>query len=266
MNKWKTQRRRDLLPVLTFHAIDDSSSVIACSPRTFRSGMARLYEAGYRAIPLLEAVDSVKTCRPFPDRSFAITFDDGYESVYTHAFPILQQHRWSATVFLTVGPNSNGSRLRQLPVFGGRVMLSWDEIREMHRSGITFGAHTVSHPDLTRTPSATVEAEVRDSKTIIEDALGTAVHTFAYPFGRCDQRSRDIVRDHFVCACADTLGLLHPRSDVYAMERVDAYYLRTEQLFALMPTPWFPLYVRTRAVLRGVHASLRRAEGQVKPG
>jgi peptidoglycan/xylan/chitin deacetylase (PgdA/CDA1 family) len=243
------------LPVLTFHAIDDSSSVIAYAPRMFRNAMATLYEAGHRALPLLEALDCVNRNLPFPDRSFAITFDDGYESVYSQAFPTLQRYGWSAIVFLTVGAHGDRTGSARLPALGGRDMLSWDEIREMQRGGITFGAHTLTHPDLTHLPSAQVEAEVRDSKSIIEDALSTPVTAFAYPFGRYDRRCRDIVRCHFACACADTLGLLRPQSDVHAMERVDAYYLQTERLFALMPTRWFPLYVRARALPR----ALRRA-------
>jgi peptidoglycan/xylan/chitin deacetylase (PgdA/CDA1 family) len=245
------------LAVITFHAIDDSSSVIAYAPRTFRGVMAALYEAGHRALPLVQVLDCLNRNLPFPDRSFAITFDDGYESVYSQAFPTLQRYGWSATVFLTVGAHGNRTRSERLPSLGGREMLSWDEISEMQRGGITFGAHTLTHPDLTRMPSARVEAEVRDSKSIIEGALGAAVAAFAYPFGRYDRRCRDIVRSHFACACADTLGLLRPQSDLYAMERVDAYYLRTERLFAVMPTRWFPLYVRARALPRGLRRAVR---------
>src|SRR5262245_65337195 len=111
------------LPVITFHAIDDASSVIACAPRTFRSGMAALHAAGHRALPLLQVVDCLNRSLPFPDRSFAITFDDGYESVYSHAFPILQRYGWSATVFLTVGAHGNRTGAERLPSLGERTML-----------------------------------------------------------------------------------------------------------------------------------------------
>jgi peptidoglycan/xylan/chitin deacetylase (PgdA/CDA1 family) len=251
------------LPVITFHAIDDASSVISCPPRAFRSGMAALHDTGHRALSVLEALDCLNGSRPFPDRAFAITFDDGFESVYTQAFPILQEYGWSATVFLTVGAHGNRTGAERLPSLDGRAMLSWDQIREMHRWGIAFGAHTLTHPDLTLLPSTRVEAEVRDSKAIVEDALGIAVAAFAYPFGRFDRRCRDIVRRHFACACADTLGLLRPHSDIYAMERVDAYYLRSERLFAIMPTRWFPLYVRSRAVPRRVRRSIRSCVARI---
>jgi peptidoglycan/xylan/chitin deacetylase (PgdA/CDA1 family) len=235
------------LPIITLHALDERPSVISFGPRAFRDGMATLQASGHRTLALQEAVECLSRGAPFPERSLAITFDDGYESVYSQAFPILQRYGWSATVFLTVGANGPRTGSERLPSVEERSMLSWSEIREMQRGGITFGAHTLTHPDLTRLPSARVETEVRDSRAIIEDALGTAVTSFAYPFGRYDRRCRDIVRRHFTCACSDKLGLLHSRSDSYAMERVDVYYLRPEKSFALMATRWFPLYVRGRA-------------------
>jgi len=172
--------------------------------------MARLHDSGYRTLSLLEAVDYLRYGKPFPERSFVITFDDGYQSVYEEAFPVLQRYGMSATVFLAVGEKGTAKSNGCLPSLEGRPMLSWDEIREMQRHGIAFGAHSLTHPDLTRLPSDRVEAEICDSRTIIEDALGAAAACFAYPYGRYDYRSREIVRQHFACACSDKLGLIRP--------------------------------------------------------
>lgn len=90
------------LPILTFHALDEGPSVISFSPRLFRRGMARLHDSGYRTLSLLEAVDRLRRGAPFPNRPFVITFDDGYQSVYAEAFPVLQRYGMSATVFLSV--------------------------------------------------------------------------------------------------------------------------------------------------------------------
>lgn len=243
------------LPVLTFHALDNLPSVISFSPRVFRRGIARLYESGYKAIGLLEAVDCLRQGRPFPDYSFVITFDDGYQTVYDEAFPILQEYGMTATVFLTVGEKGISKPADRLPSTEGRSMLSWREIQEMQRLGITFGAHTLTHPDLTRLPYHRVEAEVCNSKVIIEGILSAPVACFAYPYGRYDNQSREIVRQHFTCACSDKLGLVTGSSDLYALERVDGYYLRTDRLFDVMLTKLFPWYIRARSIPR----LLRRA-------
>ncbi len=185
-----------------------------------------------------------------------ITFDDGYQSVYDEAFPVLQRYGTPATVFLTVGEKWAAQPGVRLPGLEGRSMLSWQEIREMQRSGITFGAHTLTHPDLTRLPAERVESEICESKAIIEDALSAPVTCFAYPFGRYDRQSCEIVRQHFASACSDTLGLVTADSDRYALERVDAYYLRTDRSFDVVLTRLFPWYIRVRSIPRRIRRAL----------
>ncbi|MCI0487460.1 MAG: polysaccharide deacetylase family protein [Blastocatellia bacterium] len=219
-----------------------------------------LRDEGWQAISLREAVRNVGLERPFPDRSFAITFDDGYRAVYKEAFPILRQLGIPATVFLTVGEKARAHAWAtedRLPSLNGREMLDWSEIREMHESGIfQFGAHTLSHPDLTRLTPAEAEAEMRDSKAIIEDALSTAVDCFAYPFGRYDRRTRDIAARYFRYACSDKLGFTNRKSDLYALERVDSYYVRRVWTFSLMKGRLFPLYINARRIPREIKRAI----------
>jgi len=157
-----------------------------------------------------------------------------------------------------VGDKGVASRRDRLPSLTGRSMLSWKEIREMQRAGIDFGAHTLTHPDLTYLSSDQLKAEVCDAKSIIEDALGAPVTSFAYPYGRYNGRVRDIVREHFACACSDRLCLVGQGSDLHALERVDTYYLRTDPLFSMMLTRYFPWYVWACSVPRLVRRTFQR--------
>jgi peptidoglycan/xylan/chitin deacetylase (PgdA/CDA1 family) len=247
------------LPILTFHALDDQRSVISFPPELFRRGMARLFEIGYRTISLLEAVDSLRLKKPFPDRSFVITFDDGYRSVYDVAFPILQDFRMTATIFLTVGGRKGIGSEERLPSLGGRLMLNWHEILEMRQGGIEFGAHTLTHPDLTCLPLERVKSEILDSKVMIENALSDLVKCFAAPFSRYDHRSLEIIRRNFTCACTDTLGLVNLKSDLYGLERIDTYYFRTERLFNIILTPLFPWYIQLRSIPRGIRRFIQKS-------
>ena len=249
------------LPILTFHALDEQSSIISFSPELFRRGMAKLYKKGYRTLSLLEVTDCLHQRKPFAERSFVITFDDGYQTVYEKAFPVLQDYGMTATIFLTVGEMGGVKHGDRLPSLEGRSMLNWREIKEMKQGGIEFGAHTLTHPDLTCLPLDRIKTEICDSKTIIENALNTPVSYFAAPYSRYDDRSLEIIRQHFACACSDRLGLTHLGSDLYALERVDAYYLRTERLFDIMLTPLFPLYIRARSIPRRIRRSI-----QIIPG
>ena len=245
------------LPILTFHDIGERPSVISISPIVFKHGMARLYERGYRTLSLREVPDVLKQGALFPERCFGITFDDGHRSVYTKAFSVLQDYGMSATVFLTVGESTIIRSTDCLPSLNGRSMLSWAEIHEMKRWGIEFGAHTCTHQDLTRISIDRMKKEIYVSKMIIEDALGESIPCFAYPYGRYNRPIRDIVQKYFLCACSDKLGLINKTSDLYALERVDAYYLRTERLFQIMSTGIFPWYILARSILRRIRRGIQ---------
>jgi peptidoglycan/xylan/chitin deacetylase (PgdA/CDA1 family) len=248
------------MPVFTFHALDHQRSPISFPPHLFQRGMARLSAHGHRTLSLEQAVEHVQAGKPFPIRACVMTFDDGYRSVYEEAFPVLRNFNMTATVFLTVG--STGEPEERLPPLNGRVMLSWQEIREMRRYGIAFGAHTLSHPDLSTLSGSKVEKEIVGSKEIIERALGVPVSSFAYPFGRYDETSQQIARAHFICACSDRLGLIDRRSDPYALERIDAYYLNNEKLFGLVETGLFPWYILGRRIPRQIKRTIQHRRSQ----
>jgi peptidoglycan/xylan/chitin deacetylase (PgdA/CDA1 family) len=245
------------VPVLTFHKIDETPSVISFPPSLFESFMEKLIRNGYRAVGLTDAVENLYRGAPLPEKTFVLTFDDGYRSVYSEAFPVMKRHGMSATVFLTVGdPHCPGGRI---PPLNGSEMLSWAEVTEMREAGIRFGAHTLTHPDLTRLGTEKIEYEIVKSKEIIEGVLGEPVRSFAYPYGRYDERSMGIAGRFFDCACSDELGLLTLESNRYALVRVDAYYLKDERLTSLMLSGMFPYYVRLRNVPRKI---LRRLGGR----
>ena len=252
----RAARREDVanwLPILTFHAVDDTPSVIAFPPALFRSALEELQKAGFRTLGLLDAAERVAKREGFPARSVVLTFDDGYRSVYETVLPALHEHGMTATVFVSAG-TGRGDRF---PSLCHREMLSWPEVRELHAAGLEIGAHTLAHPDLTRLPADRVRQEILESKARLEEAIGAPVSSFAYPFGRFDDRSVSLVREHFRCACSDFLSVATHRSDPYLLPRVDAYYLRSPFLFAAVGARWFPWAVR----LRNVPRQLRRRMG-----
>ena len=91
-----------------------------------------------------------------------------------------------------------------------RAMLSWDEVMEMSRHGISFGSHTRSHPMLSRVSQHEAHREITGSRRIIEEKLGRPVTVFAYPFGKEADYSPDILRilkeEGFEYACTTTQG------------------------------------------------------------
>lgn len=210
--------------ILTYHSLNTSGSVIALPPETFRSQMRSLFDRGIEVVPLetLAAAGDQEINGP----AVALTFDDGFEDFHQEAFPVLSQYRFPATVFLVSGYcGRTNDWPGQPPSAGSRPLLGWSKIAELHRSGIRFGAHTVTHPRLPALPWKQAAGEVLDSKKQIEDRLGTAITTFAYPYGAESPRLRGLIAENFALGCSTRLGQLRPDSPKASLERIDTYYL-----------------------------------------
>jgi peptidoglycan/xylan/chitin deacetylase (PgdA/CDA1 family) len=183
LRRWASPRTF-CVPILMYHSIaeEDETTVAAyyrtaTPPRVFAAQMAELDKAGYAVISLSEAVRHLAKGSQEARRRVAITFDDGYRNFFTDAFPVLQRRGFTASVFLpTAHIGKPGSR------FKGKECLSWGEVRELQRQGISFGSHTVNHPQLYTLGVRAIREEVTVSKHTIEQKLGCAVESFAYPY------------------------------------------------------------------------------------
>ena len=128
---------RDKVVVLLYHEIADTRKNSATiPPLLFRKHMAIL-EQNFNVISLDDVVAFQNGTKSIPPNAVAITFDDGYRSNYDIAYPILKQHDWPATVFLTL--NDVG---RINPTL---EWLTWEQITEMSAHKFSFGSHSCTH-------------------------------------------------------------------------------------------------------------------------
>ena len=107
------------------------------------------------------------------------------------------------------------------------VMLEWEEIRQMKKHGVTFGAHTVTHPVLAKLPSARLVEEIQGSKKVIEENLQVAVNDFAYPFGRpfdIGPEAKRVVQElGFKTAVTTVWGFNRPGDDPLELKRFNPW-------------------------------------------
>ena len=103
-------------------------------------------------------------------------------------------------------------------------MLNWRQIREMSNNGIDFGAHTVTHVNLSGVSSGQAEEEINDSKKIIEENINKPVYGFAYPYGLEQhfngQTKKNVKNSGFHYACSAITGIISIGSDIYSLKRV----------------------------------------------
>ena len=194
----------DRLPILMYHRVAEAGAAATArygvTPAAFDEQLRYLREAGFRGVELDEWSEAMELRRPLPGRAIMITFDHGYRDFLDQAWPLLQRHSFSATVFLVsdlVGRSNAWDSVHgeELP------LLTWDEIRELSRAGVGFGAHSASHPRLTGLGPAGI-ARGRRSRAALQRGLGRPVTAFAYPHGDNDATVR-----HLVGACGFAYGL-----------------------------------------------------------
>ena len=206
------------VPVLMYHRIDDLSTReersplmrdLTVSPEAFEAQVKYLAENGFTFLLASEVERAVRENRPLPERSVAITMDDGYQDNFEKAYPILQKYHACATIFMVTNN------------FGKPDRLSWPEVLSMRDGGVGYGSHTVSHADLTTLPMDRLDYELVESKRILEQGLRTSIDDIAYPSGEYN----DLVIERtkaagYLAGWKKGGGPVQPGSEAFMLPRV----------------------------------------------
>lgn len=205
--------------VIYYHRIDDEQHRSCVAPRAFAEQMALLRDEGFNVVPLAALRAHLDVHEPFPERTVAITFDDGFADNYSAAFPVLTRHRLPATVFLAAG-YMDGDDLPVLRDRSGIKPLTWAQVEEMARGGVSFGAHTISHRSLPGLDAAELEREIAGSRDMVAQRLGTTIDTFCYPRGHFDENVKQVVRNAgFLIAVTTLPGCVTADTHPFSLRR-----------------------------------------------
>jgi peptidoglycan/xylan/chitin deacetylase (PgdA/CDA1 family) len=202
-----------------YHRISDEDDELAVSPHAFRRQMEILAANGYRVCSVSELVADLAGGR-VPERTVALSFDDGFRDVSDNAVPVLERLGFRATVFVATGVVDGRARFawyddRQPPV------LAWSDVVELDRGGpLEFEAHTVTHPNLLTLDDRAAWLEIAESKRELEEHLGRDVRLFAYPAGLFGERERRLVAEAgYRAAVSCEPGVNLPGCDRFALRR-----------------------------------------------
>ncbi|MDY6967324.1 MAG: polysaccharide deacetylase family protein [Spirochaetota bacterium] len=183
--KWRIKKREIKsrlfsTPILLYHNID-GKGVFSLPSKTLSSQFEMFIDKKINVISLEQLVKRIEIPKPFNQKAIAITFDDGFPSMYHQLLPLASKFGYPITLFVYIDFIFTKSKRN----------LTWELLRKMEKKGISIECHTISHPDLNEiskenTPESKRKLfeEIYLSKRIIELYMKKNVKYFAFPYGR----------------------------------------------------------------------------------
>jgi len=196
------------ITILMYHEIGTGGNSLFVPTEKFRAQMKYLHNSGYNPVTMAEAYKMVSSGN-VPAKTVVLTFDDGYTSFYTQAWPIMKEYGFTGTVYVVSSYT------------GKYNYLTWEQMQTLNQAGIEIGSHTKNHIDLKAAGDAALVEEIAGSKKAIEENLGTPVYSFCYPIGAYDNRTPAAVKQAgYTTATTVNFGYFSTKTDHYLVPRV----------------------------------------------
>jgi peptidoglycan/xylan/chitin deacetylase (PgdA/CDA1 family) len=180
------------VPILMYHYIsippqdaDIYRIDLSVHPDNFRAQMAYLAENGYTTVDLYDLSRAITNHGELPEKPVIITIDDGYLDNYENAFPILQEYGHTATFFVITELVD-----REHPGYA-----TWPMLREMAQAGMRIEPHSKTHSDLSGRERDFLIWEILGSQQTVAAHIGYTPRYFAYPGGRYDETTIQILHE-----------------------------------------------------------------------
>lgn len=212
-----TEQENSGVILVYHHVASDTPPSTTISPETFRTHLEYLQTNNFNVIELSELIIALQAQVPIPEKSVAITFDDGYSSIYDTAFPMLEEFGFPFTLFVSTGPIDRTQS----------NYMTWEEISEMASAGVTIGNHLVEHPYMLDKIQGETEAqwinrldqEIQQAQRTITHHTGQDNKYLAYPYGEYDSNIKNLVKELGFIGFAQNSGAIGFGSDFLALPR-----------------------------------------------
>jgi peptidoglycan/xylan/chitin deacetylase (PgdA/CDA1 family) len=225
------------VPVLMYHSVSDapaaSARALSVRPATFAAQLRYLRQHGFSGLTFGELCRRRRSGRPLPAHPIVLTFDDGYADLIEEALPILIEQGFPATVFVTTGWLRDAARCAAGTPPGR--MLAWSQVAELSSAGVEIGAHSHSHPQLDQIREPRLRTELASSRRLLEDRIGHAVDSLAYPYGYSSKRVRAVARETgYVQAASVANAVAGSACDPFRVPRLTIRRTTSPAAFALI--------------------------------
>ncbi len=136
------------------------------------------------AMQIRDADKSNQPLQPFNEPIISVTFDDGWESVYTAGLPVMQKYGIHSTQFVLSG------------VFENTSYMSIKQIKSMQLAGHEVGSHTIDHKDLTQLDEAELSKQLKESKDVLTKNFGP-IKEFTSPYGAYNTHTLESIGKYY---------------------------------------------------------------------
>ena len=237
------------IPILTYHSISSRAGPTSIPADVFKAQMDVLAKTDGDVLSLSEFLEWHEGKRDAPQGSVVITFDDAFTDFAETAHPILKEHGFPACVFVPAAHMGKAEAWHGADE-PARPLMNAKRMKALSGNGITFGAHSLTHPDLTKLDDDQLRREVHDSGQVLAEEFGSPTRFFAPPYGYSDERVRTAIKDSYELSVGVRLGVADRQSPLFDLPRIEMHYFRDAQKFETFVRGSGSLYFQMRRFAR----------------
>lgn len=198
------------VPILMYHEVNDAlENNLYLSVADFRSHLDYFATAGITPITMEQLWNHWENQAPLPEKPIVLTFDDGYRSMYTTVFPLLQERGWPGTFYCIADA-----------VWSDAFVLE-EMIGEMADGGMEIGSHTKSHTELDGLTGTNLSEQLTLSRDSLSTLSGTPVTQLCYPSGRYNVETMVAAEAAgYHCAVTTEYGFASLDQGLFSLKRI----------------------------------------------
>ncbi len=253
MNKAATH-----VPILMFHSISEAGGPTSIAPATFEAMMTLLAESDYQVVSLNEVASWHRGKKNLPEKSMAITFDDGFVDFKDHAHPVLERLGFPSTLFVPTRKTGG-----EEDWYGGhdatRPLLDWPDLQVLDKALVDIAPHGRHHVALTSIDKNQQREEIAGSKQDLEAQLNKTATHFAPPYGQVNASALAEIECHYELSVGVEHGVATRASYIHDLPRLEMFYYQDLKRWQDFLDGKGATYLAMRRMLRAVRQRIKPA-------